>query len=589
MSIALYRKYRPTKFGEVTNQNHVKVTLQNELESGKLAHAYLFCGPRGTGKTTLARLLSKASNCLDLQEGGEPCNSCASCTDIIEGKAMDIIEIDAASHTGVDNVRENIINNSRFTPTKLRYKVFIIDEVHMLSNQAFNALLKTLEEPPKHVIFILATTEIQKVPLTIISRCQRFDFRKIIVPELVKRLHWIVGQEGVKVDNKILEVVAKNAGGCVRDAESLLEQVLSLGGDSINYDQAQLILPRTNSESYYELVGFLLKKDTKSAIELINVLVEEGIDLQHYFNSFIDFVRRCMIYRITGNAEELVQEMDEKLVEKVIDLIKQIEVNKLLYIIDVFLKSKDLFKQSYILQLPFEVAIIEITHGIYTNNVKVFTPESSSVAPVVATDIQDTTDITEVNTEEMKEEATDLQDITDTTEVISENNEEKMEEVKSEVEEVKDEEIVEEVNEVVQAQPREIVTNGNGISLTFNQVVSRWPAIIAAITKRNYTLGLSLAVAKPIKLDGDVMHIGFMFDLQKSRVDTPDNIIDINAVFQTEFGTTLKVELVVDSNLKLNDLTRGSGDGEVIIEQDAVVDPVDQAINAFGGSVVDKI
>ncbi|MBT7007089.1 DNA polymerase III subunit gamma/tau, partial [Candidatus Falkowbacteria bacterium] len=202
MSIALYRKYRPQAFGDVTNQNHIKLTLQNEIESDKIGHAYLFCGPRGTGKTTLARIFSKTVNCLDKKNNNEPCNGCDSCNEINDGKSMDIIEIDAASHTGVDNVRENIISNARFTPTSRKYKVFIIDEVHMLSISAFNALLKILEEPPQYVIFILATTEIHKVPNTIISRCQRFDFKKIIFNELVDRLRWICTQEGVSVDEK---------------------------------------------------------------------------------------------------------------------------------------------------------------------------------------------------------------------------------------------------------------------------------------------------------------------------------------------------------------------------------------------------
>src|SRR3989339_1919745 len=188
----LYRKYRPQKFSELIGQNHIKITLQHELERGEIGHAYLFCGPRGLGKTTTARLFAKAVNCVNRKDGeSEPCNKCNSCTSIMTGNSVDMIEIDAASHTSVDNVRENIIENARFTPTSSKYKVFIIDEVHMLSISAFNALLKTLEEPPAHAIFILCTTELHKVPETIVSRCQHFDFKKVAPAEAIKRLKMI--------------------------------------------------------------------------------------------------------------------------------------------------------------------------------------------------------------------------------------------------------------------------------------------------------------------------------------------------------------------------------------------------------------
>ena len=184
----LYRKYRPQTFGEVVNQNHVKITLQNEIQAGKIAHAYLFCGPRAVGKTTIARVFAKAVNCTNRKEGDfEPCNKCDNCQSIFDGRNLDVIEIDAASHTGVDNVRENIIASARVAPSNYKYKVFIIDEIHMLSASAFNALLKTMEEPPAHAIFILCTTEVHKVPTTIISRCQRFDFKRIGVSEITKK------------------------------------------------------------------------------------------------------------------------------------------------------------------------------------------------------------------------------------------------------------------------------------------------------------------------------------------------------------------------------------------------------------------
>ncbi|MCK4745029.1 DNA polymerase III subunit gamma/tau, partial [Candidatus Parcubacteria bacterium] len=222
----LYRKYRPMNFAEVVGQEHIKQIITNEIKMGKVAHSFLFFGPRGVGKTTLARIISKSLNCEKRKDSEfEPCNKCGSCKSINAGSDLNIIEIDAASHTGVDNVRENIISVSKVAVNPNKHKVFIIDEVHMLSTSAFNALLKTLEEPPKNVVFILATTEIHKVPQTIISRCQRFDFQKIALEKIVKCLAEISKKEGVKIKEEILKNIAYNSEGCLRDAESMLGQI----------------------------------------------------------------------------------------------------------------------------------------------------------------------------------------------------------------------------------------------------------------------------------------------------------------------------------------------------------------------------
>ncbi len=330
---AIYRRYRPSTFADVSDQEHVKTTLRNQLATGNLAHAYLFTGPRGVGKTTVARLLAKAVNCLQpissanhgetpppplvgsrhgSQAGPmaaasdnlqpEPCNVCEACKDIMSGTALDIHEIDAASQTDVDNVREHIIKSVRFAPNRLKYKVYIIDEVHMLSPASFNALLKTLEEPPAHALFVLATTEIHKVPATIISRCQRFDFHRIPVDAMMKRLGAIATQEGVEVDEDVLRDIARHAEGSERDAESLLGQVFALGEKRVTRAIASLVLPTTGKVLIGDFLETLLRRDTASAVRLVNAYLEQGVDLAHFNEAVIEALRGFLFTRLGGEA-----------------------------------------------------------------------------------------------------------------------------------------------------------------------------------------------------------------------------------------------------------------------------------------------
>ncbi|MFA5188696.1 MAG: DNA polymerase III subunit gamma/tau [Patescibacteria group bacterium] len=360
MSLALYRKYRPQTWQELTGQNHIKVTLQHEIETGKVSHAYLFTGPRGIGKTTTARLLAKAINCEKRQEGeSEPCGQCDSCLELTAGNDLDILEIDAASHTGVDNVRENIIANARFTPAKRKFKVFIIDEVHMLSISAFNALLKTLEEPPAHAIFILATTEVHKVPATIISRCQRFDFKKVNADDLIKRLSWMCQQENVKVTSDVLTDIARFSEGSLRDAESLLGQILSLGEKEIGRAEASLIIPASNYNLVLELVEYLVYKNLEASITLINKLVQEGVDLNKFVDDLVEFLRKIILAKISGSLKSYSFELDEKMEKAILEVSQKFEAAELVDLINSFSSKKFEIKTAAIPQLPLEIAVIE--------------------------------------------------------------------------------------------------------------------------------------------------------------------------------------------------------------------------------------
>ena len=338
--LALYRTYRPSTFAEVTGQDHVTTTIQNQIKSGSVSHAYVFTGPRGIGKTTIARLLARAVNCESLN-GAEPCNVCSPCIQIAEGKAMDVFEIDAASHSDVENVRENILRNVPFAPVSLKKKVYIIDEVHMLSTSAFNALLKTLEEPPSHVLFILATTEIHKVPATILSRCQRFDFKKIPKEAMVARLREIVKKESRQVAEDVLEQIARYSGGCERDAESLLGQLLALDENEITMDVASLVLPATTVVLVDAFLVALCARDTAQSIRLLNANLEQGIDLTHFLDDIISEMRNRMLALVSSQSPSPEISFFENAIEK-------------------FLAARRHIRTDDIPQLPAELAVVEI-------------------------------------------------------------------------------------------------------------------------------------------------------------------------------------------------------------------------------------
>jgi DNA polymerase-3 subunit gamma/tau len=354
-SQALYRRYRSQTFDELIGQEHIVQTLRNALAEGRIAHAYLFTGPRGVGKTTVARLLAKAVNCTAAQEL-RPCGECESCVATAEGRAVDVIEMDAASHTSVEDARE-IIERVQFRPTTGTYKVYIIDEVHMLSTAAFNALLKTLEEPPGHALFILATTENHKVPATILSRCQRFTFNRHTVGATTAHLRAIAGAEGFTLEAGAPEAIARAATGSMRDALSVLDQLMSYGGETITLDQVRGLLGAAESQEVAALVEALIVGDTSAALRAIAGVAEQGADLRQFARDLVERLRALMLLKAGGDPELLDVTADE-----LADIQRQSaasDLGALLAWVKLFSELDYKLRTSPYGQLPLEMAIVE--------------------------------------------------------------------------------------------------------------------------------------------------------------------------------------------------------------------------------------
>jgi len=360
--IALYREWRPTRFSDVVEQEHVVKALRYSVSTGRIAHAYLFCGTRGTGKTTMAHILSRAVNCLDPQDG-EPCNQCEICREILSGSCVDVLEIDAASNNSVDNVR-SIRDEVIYAPTKARKKVYIIDEVHMLSTGAFNALLKTLEEPPEHVIFILATTEPHKLPATILSRCQRFDFRRISRDSIAKHLSVIASANGTELEPNAAKLIARMSDGAMRDAISLLDQCMSLGKKSIKYEDVLSVVGVVNDEFMAKFIDSMLARNVQDILRNVSMLIAEGRDIAHFTSDLVVYFRNLLICKSTGgNCDDLI-DVPAEVLKTMKQQAEKLALEEIMYHIRELSALEYNLKYAANPRVLLEVTLIKLCRGI---------------------------------------------------------------------------------------------------------------------------------------------------------------------------------------------------------------------------------
>ncbi len=359
---ALYRTWRPLTFDDVVGQAHITNTLKNEIRLSRVGHAYLFCGTRGTGKTSTARILSRAMNCLSPREGN-PCNECENCRGILDGTILDITEIDAASNNGVDSIRD-LREEARFEGTRLKKRIYIIDEVHMLSTSAFNALLKILEEPPEHVHFILATTEAHKVPDTILSRCQRFDFKRIRTPDIEAQMQKILMADGFSAEERGIRLMAEKADGSMRDALSILDQCMAIGGSSLSYADIADFIGATDSEVLYKLAAAIADKNVGAALTTLSAYAEEGKSFLRLGEDFTAYLRSLLMCRYLPNPEVSL-DITEEMAESLSGLASRISAEQLVFCLEAAVEMTAKMRYLKDARVAFEITLVKMINPVY--------------------------------------------------------------------------------------------------------------------------------------------------------------------------------------------------------------------------------
>ncbi len=518
MTETLYRKYRPKNFSEIIGQAHIVRTLSGEIKHNRISHAYLFTGSRGTGKTTFARIFAKTINCENIKNDDtslivNSCEDCQSCKAIQNSQTLDIIEIDAASNTGVDNIRE-LKETINLPPAFLKYKVYIIDEVHMLSTGAFNALLKTLEEPPAHAIFILATTEIHKVPETIISRCQRFDFPRLPMPDIIEKLTLIAEKEKITIEKEAIEMIALSAEGGFRDAESLLGQIFLTENKSITTKEIEELLGVTDKNFVFDITDDIVAKKTSSAIQKINEIASSGYNLQIFSKALINHFRQLMLLKIDGSLSAFfVSEMTEEKIKKLSEQAEKIDLAEIISAINFFLEAQNKIQTFLLPQLALEISLIKATKKF-----------PASPAPITKQ---------EMTMEKTNEPIASPRQTTATTPLQNSTESPVLD-------------ISKKINfPNLDSKPR----LAPAISLDKNMLKNNWERLLVEIRPHNHSLCALLSTCQIITTNNDLITLATPYDFYKEKLSNPQNRLTIEDVFSNILGLAVRIEVIIDKNL----------------------------------------